>query len=136
MPIVTQLSQSTLDLISFQTVNHSALVDEESLDSCIWLTEDQVDEMLEDQREAAMNRGSVAGEEAPTKSHGERRHRQKRKIEDFERSPQRKWTVMPIRYKFDGAHSMFARLFAFNSLLNCLDSNPIKQLDKLHYTFI
>ena len=101
-------------------MNYSALVEEDRLDDCIWLTEDQVDQMLEDQRSAgaARARARATATETETEVH----HRQKRKIEDFENKLRRKWTVMPIRYKFDGKHGEFRLTLSMD---NCHNS-PVR----------
>jgi len=60
--------------------------DDDTLDGCIWLTEEQIDAMM-----LRLNND--------TDSH----RRQKRAFLDFARYPYSKWS-MPVPYKFDGSH--------------------------------
>ena len=73
------------------------LVDQDRLDSCIWLTEDQLDQLLGE---------TETHTQQTDKNDALQRNRPKRKIENFKTRPDRKWTF-PIRYKFDGSHSKY-----------------------------
>jgi len=64
--------------------------DDDTLDGCIWLTEEQIDAMMRQ-----LNNETTESDEVHS--------RQKRTLVDFSRSPFSKWS-MPITYKFDGAH--------------------------------
>jgi len=64
----------------------STSTDDDTLDGCIWLTEDQIDAMM-----IHLNND--------TDSH----HRHKRAFLDFNRWPYSRWS-MPVTYKFDGSH--------------------------------
>ena len=70
---------------------------DDTLDGCIWLTEEQIDEMMK----AQLNNDTadLSSELTSQSSH----HRQKRTLVDFDRQPYSKWP-MPITYKFDGDH--------------------------------
>jgi hypothetical protein len=73
---------------------------DDSLDGCIWLTEEQVDGITKQiEEEWAMEDGT-----APK--------RQKRKLKDFSNYPYGLWD-MPVVWKFDGNHSKY-----FSTLLD------------------
>jgi len=63
--------------------------DDDTLDGCIWLTEEQIDAMML----------HLNNETTDSDVHS----RQKRTLTDFTQSPFSKWS-MPITYKFDGSH--------------------------------
>lgn len=73
---------------------------DDSLDGCIWLTEEQIDgitEKIQEEWEEEEHRGSRGA------SHGNGRSRQKRKLKDFSNFLYGMWE-MPLRWKFDGNH--------------------------------
>jgi len=67
----------------------TASPEDDTLDGCIWLTEEQIDDMIHNLKNDTTNSDAHS--------------RQKRTLLDFTRSPYSKWT-MPITYKFDGSH--------------------------------
>jgi len=80
---VCQMEQS-------QDTRSTAPGDDDTLDGCIWLTEEQIDAMMR-----RLNNDSD--------SEANHHRREKRAFTDFRRSPFSRWS-MPITYKFDGAH--------------------------------
>ena len=70
----------------------AASVEDDTLDGCIWLTEEQIDAMM-----VHLNNKTTE-----TDVHS----RQKRTLVDFRRWPSNKWS-MPITYKFDGTHCKY-----------------------------
>ena len=81
--------------MSFQSRNETNLKEESYVNGCIWWTEEQIDEILGDQKSSSAGRAR----EADTGVH----HRLKRKIVNFGEYPRNKW-AMPITWKFDGKH--------------------------------
>ncbi|KAK2149396.1 hypothetical protein LSH36_454g04033 [Paralvinella palmiformis] len=93
-------------------------------EGCLWYTEQQAKEALQDAILDSLIPGEVVGFDVTSRSHADKPKcddkagsasagsdaaeailsRKKRKIEDFEANPNRKWQN-PILYKFDGSHT-------------------------------
>ena len=69
--------------------------EDDTLDGCIWLTEEQIDAMMRH-----LNNET-------TESSSDAHSRQKRTLTDFSQAPYSKWS-MPIEYKFDGGHCEYS----------------------------
>jgi len=81
---------------------------DDTLDGCIWLTEEQIDAMMLD-----LNNDT-------TTTDPDEHSRQKRSLTDFTRFPSSKWS-MPITYKFDGTQCKYCTLCVWSSWTTQLD---------------
>jgi len=78
---------------------------DDTLDRCIWLTEEQLDELFV-RMEEELKRKMISSEKPrDVIPHGESiRIRNKRKVTNFRKYPFSKWPTKTIYWKFDGEH--------------------------------
>jgi len=75
---------------------------DDTLDGCIWLTEEQIDTMM-----LRLNNDT-------TTTDPDVHSRKKRTLTDFTRSPFSRWST-PITYKFDGTHCEYCTRCVWSS---------------------
>ena len=94
--------------------------DDDTLDGCIWLTEEQIDAMML----------QLNNETTQSDVHS----RQKRTLVDFTKSPFSRWSTS-ITYKFDGSHCEY-RPDAVNRISQFRFLNILPELSKLDCSFL